>query len=317
MSSGDPPDDWLRHRTFAGTGFDADRLVALKEESATRVSVVLPARDVADTVGAIVDAVRREWMGRRPLVDELLVMDSDSTDATSAAAAAAGADVVRAGDVLPHMRAEPGKGEALWKSLAVVGGDVVVWLDADVRPFDPAFVSGLLGPLLEEPSVHYVKAFYRRDHDGRRGEGGRVTEICARPLINLLYPELAVFAQPLAGEAAGRTAALRRVPFFTGYAVEAGLLVDLSRMLGLSAIAQVDLGHRRHPHQSTVALGRMGFEIARALLARAADGPASASMGSRIVYHRPQPAADGVELRSCVVPMVERPPMDRVRPTGR
>jgi Glycosyl transferase family 2 len=184
-------EEWLRRRTFTGAGFDPDDLVARKRSQGVRVSVALPARDVAETVGAIVEAVRAEWMGRRGLVDQIVVIDSGSGDATARVASDAGAEVFRAHEILPDISPEPGKGEALWKSLAVVSGDLVVWLDADVAPFDPAFVPGLLGPLLHVPGIEYVKAFYRRDLHGRQDDGGRVTEICARPLINLFYPELA------------------------------------------------------------------------------------------------------------------------------
>jgi glucosyl-3-phosphoglycerate synthase len=304
------PGEWLRRRTFVGARFDADELIARKRGAGTRVSVALPARDVAGTVGEIVDAVRREWMGARPLVDQIVVIDSDSSDATACVAAAAGAEVFRAREILPGIPPEPGKGEALWKSLAVVTGDLVVWLDADLDPFDPAYVPGLLGPLLHVPEVGYVKALYRRDLHGRRDDGGRVTEICARPLINLFYPELAAFVQPLAGEAAGRCHILRRVPFFTGYAVEIGLLVDLWRLLGLPALAQVELGRRHHRHQPTAALGRMGYEIGQAVLDRlAAEGRAPVDLTAAGPYARPAPRERGFALETASVPLVRRPPL--------
>ncbi len=303
-------EEWLRRRTFAGAGFDPADLIARKRSQGIRVSVALPARDVAGTVGAIVEAVRAAWMGPRGLVDQIVVIDSGSRDATARVAADAGAEVVRAHDVLPGLRAEPGKGEALWKSLAVVSGDLVVWLDADVEPFDAAFVPGLLGPLLRFPEIDYVKAFYRRDLHGRQDDGGRVTEICARPLINLFYPELAGFVQPLAGDAAGRTEILRRTPFFTGYAVEVGLLVDLWRRLGLAALAQVDLGRRNHRHQSTVALGRMGHEIAQAVLDRLAEeGRAPVRLTTATPYVRPARRDDGFVLEEAGGELVRRPPL--------
>lgn len=302
--------EWLRRRTFAGARFDPDELVARKRSGGITVSVALPARDVAGTVGGIVDAVRREWMGPRRLVDQIVVIDSDSSDATAHAAAAAGAEVFRAREILPDIAPEPGKGEALWKSLTVVTGDLVVWLDADLDPFDPAYVPGLLGPLLHMPEVGYVKALYRRDLHGRPDDGGRVTEICARPLINLFYPELAAFVQPLAGEAAGRCHILRRVPFFTGYAVEIGLLVDLWRRLGLPALAQVELGRRHHHHQPTAGLGRMGYEIGQAVLDRlAAEGRAPVGLTAAGPYARPAPGADGFALETAGVPLVRRPPL--------
>ena len=303
-------DEWLRRRTFTGAGFDPDDLLARKRSHGTRVSVALPARDVADTVGAIVEAVRAEWMGPRGLVDQIVVIDSDSGDATARAASDAGAEVFRAHETLPGIPREPGKGEALWKSLAVVSGDLVVWLDADVAPFDPAFVPGLLGPLLHDPGIDYVKAFYRRDLHGREDDGGRVTEICARPLLNLFYPELAGLVQPLAGEAAGRTQILRQVPFFTGYAVEVGLLVDLWRRLGVNALAQVDLGRRQHRHQSTAALGRMGYEIAQAVLdCLAEEGRAPVQLTAARPYARPARRDGGFVLESAGGELVRRPPL--------
>lgn len=304
---------WLRCRTFDGAGFDSDELARRIRRQDVRVSVALPARDVADTVGAIVEAVRREWMGRRPLVHQLVVIDSGSRDETASVAAEAGAEVFRAHEILPGLPPEQGKGEALWKSLAVVSGDLVVWVDADLERFDPAFVPGLLGPLLHEPEVAYVKGFYRRDLDGRRDDGGRVTEICARPLINLFYPELAGLVQPLAGEAAGRTAVLRRTPFFTGYAVEIGLLVDLWHGLGLAALAQVDLGQRHHRHQPTVALGRMGYEITQAVLDRlAAEGRAPAELAMAGPYARPARRDGGFALEAAGGRPVRRPPLSAV-----
>ncbi len=303
---------WLRRRTFAGGGFDPGELVARKRSLGVRVSVALPARDVADTVGAIVDAVRVEWLGAG-LVDQIVVIDSDSSDATARAAREAGAEVHRAQDILPGLERHPGKGEALWKSLAVVTGDLVVWLDADVAPFDPAFVPGLLGPLLHIPEVSYVKALYRRDLHGAEDDGGRVTEICARPLINLFYPELVAIVQPLAGEAAGRVGTLRGLPFFTGYAVEMGLLVEMWRRTGLAGLAQVDLGHRRHRHQTTAALGRMAFEIESAVLEMlASDGRLPPEAVAPGPYARPARRDGTFVLEASDARLVRRPPLDMV-----
>jgi glucosyl-3-phosphoglycerate synthase len=306
-------EEWLRRRTFVGAEFDPDGLLARKRSQGTRISVALPARDVADTVGAIVEAVRAEWMRTRGLVDQIVVIDSGSSDATACVAAESGAEVFRAHEILPGLSPEPGKGEALWKSLAVVRGDLVVWLDADVEPFDPAFVPGLLGPLLHVPEVTYVKALYRRDLHGREDDGGRVTEICARPLINLFYPELARLVQPLAGEAAGRTAILRQIPFFTGYAAEIGLLVDLWRRLGLAALAQVDLGQRHHRHQATAALDRMGYEIAQAVLdSLVADGRAPVGLTAAGPYAWPVRRDGGFGMETAGGELVRRPPLSQM-----
>lgn len=302
--------EWLRRRTYDGAGFDPADLVARKREAGQRISVCLPARDVAATVGEIVAAVRRDLMGPDGLVDEVVVIDSDSADDTAAVAIRAGADVHRARDILPGVTPLSGKGEALWKSLAVVTADIVVWLDADVAPFDSAFVPGLVGPLLLTPEIDYVKALYRRDLDDRRGDGGRVTEICARPLINLVHPHLAAFAQPLAGEAAGRTAVLRTVPFLTGYAVEMGLLIELCERLGLARLAQVDLGERRHRHQPTPALGRMAHEIARLALEGAMPGLPDATACGAAGFARPVRGEHGWTLETTRDPLVRRPPLD-------
>ena len=223
---------------------------------------------VADLVGCWVTAV--------PLVDEVLVVDSDSTDATAAVARAAGAEVVAAADVLPAHGSRPGKGEALWKSLAATSGDLVVFMDSDLLGDVRHYVPGLLTPLLTDPRVDYVKGCYTRpltvDGEHRPAGGGRVTELTARPLLNALWPELAGFVQPLGGEYAGRRSVLEQVPFVSGYGVEVGLLVDLLRVCGLSGLAQVDLGTRTHSHQTDVALGKMAGQIVSTVLSRAERG---------------------------------------------
>jgi glucosyl-3-phosphoglycerate synthase len=311
-------EDWLAQRTYRGADFDPEELAARARAGGRRVSVVLPALNVADTVGPIVDAVRAELVDGAGLVQELLVVDSRSSDDTARVAAEAGARVVQDDEVLTALGPGRGKGEALWKSLAVAGGDLIVWLDADVVGFDPAFVTGLLGPLLTEPEVGYVKALYRRALGDEEDDGGRVTEICARPLINLFYPELAGFLQPLSGEAAGRAELLRSVPFFGGYAVELGLLIDLSRRVGIEGLAQVDLGARRHANQPTTALGAMASTITQAVLTRLADeGRAPRSLLERAgSYARPVRRDDGLVLATADTRPAERPPMESVLPAA-
>lgn len=305
-------DEWLRRRTYRGADFDAGRLAERARERGLTISVCLPALNVGGTVGPIVAAVRERLVERAGLVSEIVVVDSRSADDTVAAAAAAGARVVQDDEILPALGPGRGKGEAMWKSLAAVEGDVIVWLDADVVGFDPAFVTGIAGPLIDDPGVGYVKAVYRRALGGDGGGGGRVTEICARPLINLFHPELAGFAQPLSGEAAGLRELLCSVPFFTGYAVELGLLIDLSRRAGLGALAQVDLGERRHANQSTAALGAMAATITQAVLRRLADEgrvpeELLAGLGP---YARPVPGPDGrLVLQTIGTGPQERPPM--------
>ncbi len=254
---------WLAQRSSLASQWPASELLAAK--GATSVSVVIPARDEESTVGGIVTTIRHEFVERVPLVDEILVVDSRSSDRTAEVAAASGARVVAQDTVLAWLPRRDGKGEALWKGLAASEGDLVVFIDADLRGFSPDFVTGLLGPLLTDPAVVFVKGFYHRPFDHQAltmlDGGGRVTELVARPLLNMYWPELAGFVQPLAGEYAGRRAVLEQVPFVTGYGVELGLLVDVLELVGLDAMAQVDLGCRRHTHQNNEALGRMAGQI--------------------------------------------------------
>ncbi|GAB3075570.1 glucosyl-3-phosphoglycerate synthase [Micromonospora schwarzwaldensis] len=254
---------WATYRTSTADDWPAHRLVRAK--GGNRVSVVLPARNEEATVGAIVSTIREHLMDRVPLVDELIVVDSRSTDRTAQVARAAGAEVVGQDAMTRGLPRLTGKGDALWAGLAAAEGDVVAFVDADLREFRPHFVTGLLGPLLIDPSVEFVKGFYHRPLVGATGVepdgGGRVTELMARPLLNLFWPELAGFVQPLAGEYAGRRTVLERVPFVTGYGVETAMLIDLLELVGLDALAQVDLGQRKHRHQDTAALGRMSAQI--------------------------------------------------------
>ena len=302
-------DQWLSARTFSGADFDPERLVATKRAAGTTVSVCLPALNVADTIGPILAAVRDRWMDGLRLVDELVVIDSHSRDATVAIARETGASVYQDDAILPESGSARGKGEALWKSLAATRGDLIVWLDSDLVDFSPAYIPGLLGPLLSDDDIRFVKAIYTR-RLGETDDGGRVTEICARPLINLFYPELAGIAQPLAGEQAGRRSLLERVPFFTGYAVEIGLLIDILETAGLGALAQVDLGTRTHVNQPTHALGEMAFAIQRAVLRRLArDGRVPDTLAGPDGYVRPERRNGGWVLTTTSIAPTERAPI--------
>jgi glucosyl-3-phosphoglycerate synthase len=270
---------WFEHRTTSATSLaeiDVDALLTAKRRGGHRISVVLPARDEEATVGVLVGDLVDRWVERVPLVDELLVVDSHSSDRTAQVARAAGAEVVAAGDVLPGSGDRPGKGEALWKSLAATTGDLVVFMDSDLLGDVSHYVPGLLTPLLTDHRVDYVKGCYTRpltvDGVHRPAGGGRVTELTARPLLNALWPELAGFVQPLGGEYAGRRSALEQVPFVSSYGVEVGLLIDLLQVCGLQGLAQVDLGTRTHSHQTDEALGKMAGQIVNTLLARAERG---------------------------------------------
>jgi len=224
-----------------------------------------------------VAAVRKELIEAVALVDEILVLDDHSADATATTAAEAGARVVPAGDVAPEFGDEPGKGQALWKTVLVSQGDLIVWCDADVRDFDPAFVTGLLGPLLTEPDLAFVKGFYERPETGGQPGGGRVTELLARPALALLHPTLAAMVQPLSGEYAARRSLVEALPFVEGYGVDIGLLLDAEAAVGIRGLAQVDLGERRHRNRSLAELSVQATEVLHTILDRAdvADLPAS------------------------------------------
>ncbi len=259
--------------THHHTDFTLDTLLERKAATGQRVSVVVPARDEERTVGEVA-AVLCRLRDEVGLVDQVLVVDGESTDATAEVARRAGATVVDQARVLPGTGSAPGKGEALWKGLAACDGELVVFVDADVEDLDPRFVTGLLGPLLTEEDVAFVKATY--DRPLRVGDqlhpvgGGRVTELLARPLLAAFWPELAWLAQPLSGEYAGRRSLLEQLPFVRGYGVELALLLDIVEHAGVEAIAQVDLGRRVHDHQPLAALGRMSAEILQTAVDRLA-----------------------------------------------
>ena len=286
-------------RKFAAGEFAAADLVDCK--GSTTVSVCLPARDEEATVGTIVQVVRAELMDKLGLVDELIVMDDHSTDRTAAVAEAAGATVVACSDVLSHLGNQPGKGETLWKSLYASAGDIVVWCDSDVANFGPHFISGLLGPLLADDSIGYCKGFYNRPVGADQRGGGRTTELVARPLIALLFPELGDVVQPLAGEYAGRREVLERVPFVQGYGVELGLLIDVWRLAGYDAIAQVDLGVRVHRSRPLHELSSQATEIMQTALHRADRTLVNTAITLR------RPGFDDAEIT-----MQERPPLIEV-----
>lgn len=254
-------------RTFHAGEFQAADLVG--EKRGQRISVCLPARDEQDTVGAIVSAIRSRLMDDVALVDELVVVDDHSSDRTAALAAEAGARVVDAATVLAHHGPGHGKGEAMWKSLHVTTGDIVIWCDADIRQFDTAFVVGLVGPLLRRPELAFVKGFYERPIDGRPDGGGRVTELMARPVLSLLFPQLSPIVQPLAGEYGGRREVLEQLPFVQGYGVDIGLLIDVAERCGIESIAQVDLGVRVHRNRSLDELSPQATAVLQAALRRA------------------------------------------------
>ncbi len=281
--------------------------------------MVLPALNEERTVGAIVatiidDLVDGGRTGGHSLVDEVVVVDSGSTDATVERAGAAGARVLRRGDVLPDVAPLPGKGEVLWRGVAATSGDVVAFVDSDLEDFTSDFVLGLLGPLLTQPDVALVKATY--DRPLAQGEtvlpagGGRVTELVARPLINLFWPDLAGFVQPLSGEYAARRSLLEQLWFPTGYGIELGMLIDAWQRVGLGGLAQVDLVRRKHRNSDDAKLGAMGSEIIQVALDRLA-GQQRVSLTEPPATSLLQFTRVGDDYTSHVVdvPLRQRPPL--------
>jgi nucleotide-binding universal stress UspA family protein len=309
---------WFGEANFHHAEFaDLRRLVQLKEKQGLTVSLVLPTLDEEETIGPIVRRAMREMMGRVPLIDEILVIDSMSTDRTREIAEAEGARVVQHPDILSRYGSFRGKGEALWKSVYETSGDIIVWADTDVRNWHPRMVYGTLGPLLHEPRLQYVKGYYQRPivEDGvmKEGGGGRVTELVARPLINLFYPELSGMIQPLAGEYAGRRALLESIPFFTGYAVEIGHLIDAADRVGIEGLGQVDLERRIHRNQELEGLSRMSFVILQAVMKRLEERRKArlfAELGSTMKL--PRSGKGRLALEVIELADQERPPMIRI-----
>ena len=309
---------WFGESNFHHAEFaDLRRLVQLKEKQGLTVSLVLPTLNEEETIGPIVRRAIREMMGRAPLLDEILVVDSASTDRTREIAEAEGARVIQHPDILTRYGSFAGKGEALWKSLYETTGDIVVWADTDVKNWHPRMVYGTLGPLLHEPRLQYVKGYYQRPivEEGvlKEGGGGRVTELVARPLINLFYPELSGLIQPLSGEYAGRRSLLETIPFFTGYAVEIGHLIDIGERVGLEGLGQVDLERRVHRNQELEGLSRMSFVILQAVMKRLEERRKAhlfAELGSSIKLPRSGRGQLGLEIIELADQ--ERPTMIRI-----
>jgi len=266
-------DKWFAENTFHADEFqELDRLVELKQRQKLSISVAMPALNEAKTVGRVIRVIKENLMDNTGLVDEVVLIDSGSTDQTREIAARLGVPVHIHQEILPHYGVRHGKGEALWKSLYVTKGDILLWIDTDIVNINPRFVYGLIGPLLIQPELQFVKGFYRRPmRVGNRtqaGGGGRVTELTARPLLNLFFPELSGVVQPLSGEYGGRRTALETLPFFSGYGVETGLLIDFFEKYGLSAIGQVDLLERIHHNQPLEALSLMSFAIIQVVISK-------------------------------------------------
>lgn len=314
MRSDDPMGRFAANTRHHAEFSDVD-LVAAKRARGLTVSVVIPARNEVATVGEVVGALHRALLAEVGLLDEIVVVDADSTDGTASAARAAGARVVRQSDVLPGAGTSLGKGEALWKGLAATTGDLVVFVDADILDIGPRFVVGLLGPLLVEDGVRFTKASYDRPirvgNQVHPSGGGRVTELLARPVLATFWPDLAWLAQPLAGEYAGDRELFESLPFVRGYGVELALLIDILAMHGARAIRQVDLGRRAHDHQDLAALGRMATEILHVVTDRLEhQGRLTPSARGATALLQPMRDADGrVGMAMHEVIHVERPPL--------
>jgi glucosyl-3-phosphoglycerate synthase len=268
-------------RLFTYSSFSPESLVDLKDGQT--ITVALPARDEAETIGPILEEIVTQLVDRVPLIDELLVIDDLSEDNTAVIAEKAGATVYSSAEVLPEY-GSGGKGEALWKSLHVSTGELITWCDADIRNFDVRFVLGVLGPLLADRDIGFVKGFYQRPLNAEGEGGGRVTELMARPLIASLYPHLGHMFQPLSGEFGGRRELLRQVPFAKGYAVDLALLIDLADRFGPDVLAQVDLGSRVHRNRPLRQLGPQSAAILAMALGRAGV----ANIGDPLVMARPE-----------------------------
>jgi hypothetical protein len=266
-------DNWFAENTYHSREFaNLERLALLKEQQGVRISLGLPALNEEETVGNVIQTVKKALMDDIPLLDEIVLIDSGSIDYTREIASDMDIPVFIHQEILPEQGAYRGKGEALWKSLHVLSGDIIAWIDTDISNIHPRFVYGVIGPLLRDPNVQYVKGFYRRPlmrgDKPIAGSGGRVTELTARPFFNLFFPELSGLIQPLSGEYAGRRSALDSLPFFTGYGVETGLLIDILEKYGIAGIAQVDLLERIHHSQPLPSLSKMSFSIMQVVFKR-------------------------------------------------
>lgn len=310
---------WSEGNTFHHCQFeDLDRLLELKRRAGKTVSVCLPCLNEAATIGPILETVVEELMSRVPLVDQLCVVDGGSRDGSPELARKVGAEVYLQEEILPGLYVPQGKGDALWRSMYCMRGDIVIWMDSDIRNFHPRFVYGILGPLLTRPDILFVKGFYQRpfraEHRLLPTGGGRVTELVARPLLSLFYPELTALIQPLSGEYGGDRSLLENIPFFSGYGVEIGMIIDIYSRYGMGVIGQVDLEERQHRNQALPALGRMAFQIIQAVLVRLQkEGRLSFSEDfpteiTQVDYRDGEYILDTRKL-----PVEERPPISRLQ----
>jgi len=308
-------DDGILSRTFKSAAFrDLHELVRLKQEKKLTISLAFPTLNEEATIAKEILVFKTELMDRYPLIDELVVIDSGSTDRTREIATKFGAKVFESSKILESYGSFRGKGENLWKSLYVLGGDIIVWIDADIANIDPKFLYGLVGPLLKDDGIGYVKAFYERPIRSQSGltpsGGGRVTEILIRPIFSLFYPELAPLVQPLSGEYAGRRSILEQLSFSVGYGIEVGHLIDIYRKFGARVIAQVDMDLRIHRNQSIEALSRMSYGVLSTCLNRLdAYGDLKLLKELGDAHLALMTGEGGQQLVRSEISKVERPPM--------
>ncbi|MBO0820051.1 MAG: glucosyl-3-phosphoglycerate synthase [Nocardiopsaceae bacterium] len=314
--------EWFGQRSFHYRDF-SDLAVGGEGTPRPTSTLIFPARNCADTIGQILDAVFA-LRARTGLPDQVMVIDADSPDGTADIARAHGAEVYSENQLMPGYGPAQGKGDAMWRALSVAAGDIVMFADADTKDFREHFVYGTLGPLLADRRVQFCKAAYRRPFT--QGEksladgGGRVTELMAKPLLNLFYPELAGFVQPLAGEFAARRELMHAVPFFTGYGVEIGMMIDIFKEVGLEGMAQVELGTRQNRHQPLASLTRMSSVVLRSLAMREGVVPRQADGSEPKLWELRQPdtylhavaTQDGLRLDEYLNELVERPPFARL-----
>jgi glucosyl-3-phosphoglycerate synthase len=320
--------EWFHQRSYHHRDFEG-LASGKKGPEQPSVTLIFPARNVAGTIGSILSTVA-ELRARTGTPDQVIVVDADSADGTAAIAREYGAEVYSENRLMAGFGPALGKGDAMWRALSVARGDIVMFADADTADFGEHFVYGTLGPLLRHPRIQFVKAAYRRPF--KQGEeqipdgGGRVTELMAKPLLNLYYPALAGFVQPLAGEFAARRDLLCSVPFFTGYGVEVGMMIDIYDRIGLDAMAQVDLGTRQNRHQPLANLTRMASQVLRTVAARQglpggmsvtlnglgpAEPPALWELGQQNTYLHAVATADGLHMEEYLNELLERPPFAR------
>ena len=308
-------DAWLSKNTFHHSAFwDLKHLVKEKEKQGLKISLCIPTLNEARTIGKEIVIFKSELMSRYPLLDEIAVIDSGSTDATCEVASSFGADVYLASEILPEMGEKNGKGENLWKAIYQLGGDIIIYVDADIKNIHARFAYGLAAPLIYRPEIKYVKAFYERpiafSREVRPAGGGRVTEILVRPLFSIFFPELAAIIQPLSGEYAVRREVLEQIPFPIGYGVETSHLIDVYNKWGMAAFGQTDLDQRVHRNQATRDLGRMAFGILRTFLSRTESlGIVKNLPDMSPILRQFQVQKNAYKQLEYEIPVEERPPM--------